>query len=233
MYSILTMDSIINYLKNKQLIWQADHKLPIANLNSTGFSELDSELQGGFPQQGVMDIDSPMGIGEIRLLLPNLLVRQQAAEKLLVFIAPPTQLNGEMLAEYGFALQHILILQPSSAQHALWSAEQCLKSGCCDAVLLWHQDLEIHHVKRLQLAAQQGDALQILLRQNRQISVSLPVTLGMKLRAHPQGLKIQVTKCKGRWPSQPFTLSMRQSWPALTVHPQPANILPFPQSKVS
>lgn len=227
------MNSIINDLKNKQLIWQADHKLPMASCNSTGFTELDHELQGGFPEQGVIDIDSPMGIGELRLLLPNLLTRQQASERLLVFIAPPSQVNSEMLLEFGFKLEQILIIQPNTQQQALWSAEQCAKSGCCDSILLWHQDLEIHQVKRLQLAAQQGDTLHIMVRQNKQVSLSLPVTLGMKLRAHPQGLKVQVTKCKGGWPSQPFALNMSHNWPALTLHTKPANILPFRPSKVS
>lgn len=227
------MNSILNYLKNKRLVWQAHQNSRTTNVNSTGFSELDAELQGGFPQQGVIDVDTPMGIGELRLLMPNLLARQHDTERLMVFIAPPMQVNSEMLAEYGFNLQHVLIIHPDSRKQALWSAEQCLKSGCCHGVLLWHQGMEIHQVKRLQLAAEQGDALHIILRQPKQLSLSLPVSLGMRLRAHPQGLKVEITKRKGGWPSQPFTLNMSRHWPRLTLQPRPTNVLTFPHSKVS
>ncbi len=228
------MNSILHYLKNKRLVWQAHQNVhSTAQLDSTGFKELDAELQGGFPKQGVVDIDSPVGIGELRLLLPNLHARQQSNGRLLVFIAPSMRINSEMLAEYGFNLQQVLVIHPDSPKEALWCAEQCLKSGCCQAVLLWHQAIEIHQVKRLQLAAEQGDALHVLLRQNKQVSLSLPVSLGMRLRAHPQGLNIEITKRKGGWPGRPFNLDMNQQWPQLTIQPRPDNVLPFPHSKVS
>ena len=227
------MNSILDYLKNKRLVWQAHHQSTTVDADSTGYAELDAQLQGGFPKQGVVDIDSPLGIGELRLLLPNLLSRHHQQDRLLVLIAPPMHLNAEMLAEFGFALHQVLVLQPEDPQSAMWSAEQCLKSGCCHAVLLWHQALEMHQVKRLQLAAEQGDALHILLRHQKQISLSLPVSLAMKLRSHPQGLQVEITKRKGAWPSQPFTLNMRGRWPGLTLHPRPANIVSFPHTKVS
>lgn len=226
------MNSILDYLKNKRLVWQAHQNVHTTQLDSTGFRELDAELQGGFPQQGVVDIDSPIGIGELRLLLPNLHARQHSSDRLLVFIAPPMHVNAEMLLEYGFNLQQVLIVQPASSTQALWSAEQCLKSGCCQGVLLWHEAIEIHQVKRLQLAAEQGDALHILLRQQKQLSLSLPVSLAMRLKAHPQGLQIEITKRKGGWPSQPFSLDMSHHWPRLTIRKKPDNVLPFPHSKV-
>lgn len=227
------MNSILDYLKNKRLVWQAHQNVHTPDLNSTGFKRLDAELQGGFPQQGVVDIDSPVGIGELRLLLPNLHARQQNRERLLVFIAPPIPLNAEMLAEYGFALQQVLVIQPTSSSEALWSAEQCLKSGCCQGVLLWHDAIEIHQVKRLQLAAEQGSALHILMRRRKNLSLSLPVPLAMRLRPQPKGLNIEITKRKGGWPSQPFALDMSHHWPQLTVHDRPDNVVAFPHAKVS
>lgn len=227
------MNSLIEHLHNKRLIWRANQQSNFVKGNSTGFKELDQALQGGFPEHGVVDIDTPIGIGEIRLLLPALRARQQQHERLLVFISAPMQINGEMLAEYGFPLEQVLIIQPQNVEHALWSAEQCLRSGCAHSVLLWHQELEISQAKRLQLAAEQGDALHFIFRHQHQLSLSLPVNLAMKLRPHRQGINIQVTKRKGGWPDGAFNIDMSPAWPQLTFNQDNNNIIPFPQSKVS
>ena len=226
------MSSILDYLKNKRLVWQANGQAEAPSLSSTGFTELDNALEGGFPTQGMIDIHSPVGIGEIRLLLPNLITRQQQ-ERLLVFIAPPLQINAELLAECGFRLDQVLIIEPESKQHALWSAEQCLKSGCCHSVLIWQHNLQVHQVKRLLLAAEQGQALNIVFHHQKSSGVSLPVSLAMRLNASPQGLNIEVTKRKGGWRSEAFHLDMRSHWPELAIEPRPDNILTFPDSKVS
>ncbi len=226
------MNTLLEQLKNKRLIWQANQQDTIVSTDSTGYQELDDALHGGFPQQGVIDIDSPIGIGEMRLLLPSLRARHQDLNRLLVFIGTPMQINGEMLAEAGLSLEQILIIQPQTPEHALWSAEQCLKSGCCHSVLLWHKQLDVAQVKRLQLAAEQGNAIHILFRHKHQVSLSLPVSLGLKLRPHHQGLSVQVTKRKGGWPDTPFHVDMNQNWPALTRKRYINNVIQLADSKV-
>lgn len=228
------MNSILRYLKDKRLIWQGDQVDTLfSDLNSTGYDELDAVLEGGFPSHGVLDIHSPVGIGELRLLLPALRARQHRETRMLVLIAPPVMINGEMLAEYGFNLEHVLILTPQSSQEALWSAEECLKSSCCNAVLLWQKNIEIHQVKRLNLAAEQGAALHIMMRPQGPSELSLPVSLGMSLTPHSQGIQVNVTKRKGGWSGQQVMVNMRQQWPALTRQPRRNNIVHFPRAHVS
>ena len=228
------MNTILEQLKNKRLLWQAKQQsadnLP---LESTGYPELDQALQGGFPQTGVVDLHSPVGIGELRLLLPALSARHQREHRMLVFIAPLMQLNGEMLAHYGFDLNQVLILKPNSPSEALWSAEQCLKSGICHSVLLWHNDLDVAQVKRLQLAAEKGDAVQFMFRSHPRMQIPLPVTLAMRLSAQKQGLAVQITKRKGGWPSEQFHLSMQRQWPQLTVVESYDNVVAFARSHAS
>lgn len=214
-------------LKNKRLIWQASQTSGPGNTCHTGFDELDQHLQGGFPEQGVVDINSPIGIGELRLLLPSFLLRQQQADKLLVFIAPPALLSSQMLFEFGFKLEQILIIQTTTTEHGLWAAEQCLKSGCCDGILLWQQALEIHQVKRLQLAAEKGAALGMVFRSVEKSCFSLPVPLALTLSADSQGIKVRITKRKGGARTEAFTVGMHQRWPALTLAAAVDNVLPF------
>lgn len=222
------MNTILDELKNKKLLWQANHTSQMASAKSTGFSELNRQLQGGFPQQGVVDIDSAIGIGELRLLLPDLYARQQSGDRLLVFIASPLLLNSEMLAEQGFVLSRVLLVKAETGAQALWCAEQCLSSGCCYGVVLWQQDIEINQVKRLQLAADKGDALLVMLRYKKQLKLALPVSLAMGLSAHPYGINVEITKRKGGWPTLPFCVSMGNRWPELSCQALGDNILPFP-----
>ena len=226
-----TMNSTLEYLKNKQLIWHATQAKETTGLDSSGFVELDKQLGGGLPEQGLVDIQSPVGIGELRLLLPYFKQRQERG--LLVFIAPPMPLNSEMLAEFGLALENILIIQANNEQERLWSAEQCLKSACCQSVLMWHKVMQVHHIRRLQLAAEKGGALQIILRPHQSSSIGLPVSLGLKLAAQPLGIEVHITKRKGAWPGKPFTVNMAAHWPQLTLAKTSNNIVHFPHAHVS
>lgn len=222
-------------LKNRQLIWQANRQPQCdSQLHHTGFTELDAQLGGGFASSGVVEIRSPVGIGELRLLLPYLSQRQQKEQRLLVLIAPPQSVNSEILVEWGFALHQVLLVSSGDQTSALWAAEQCLKSGCCYAVLLWQHPLQQYQVKRLQLAAQKGDAIQIVFRPANTDSQFLPVSLSMQLAADPLGLQVTIKKRKGGWPGQAFSVNMRRYFPELcTVHGlnDTDNLIPFPQQR--
>jgi cell division inhibitor SulA len=222
------MHPTISYLKNKNLLWQANHTQTIDNGQHTGFKELDEALKGGFPEYGVIDIRSLLGIGELRLLLPSILTRQQHRQtELVTLIAPPMSINSEMLAEFGLALDQVMVVQPSLSKQVLWSAEQSLKSGCCHSVILWHASLSVKQVKRLQLAAEKGHCLLFIIRQPQQEHISLPVTLGIRLSPSRVGIKAQITKRKGNWSNNSFDVYMGAYWPELSQL-EDTNVLAFP-----
>lgn len=230
------MSNLITYLKNKNLVWQGQMQPVSEQMCTSGYPELDEWLQGGMPKQGVVAIDTDVGIGEMRLLLPYALTRQTQQNKLLVLISPPLQINGEMLAQLGFDLSQVLLLTPESQQDALWAAEQCLKSDCCHTVLSWLADLEIHQIKRLQLAAKQGNAVQFIFQQQHNYSQSLPVTMSLSLHAQPKGLRIKMNKRIGSWLHQHLDLDLQRYWPAFKLPEEQHkhnNIIPFPERHVS
>ncbi len=94
------------------------------------------------------------GSGELALLLPAL----RALAQPLVFIAPPWVPCPQALAAAGLDLSRLVVLP--GRDHALWAAEQCLKSGLCGAVVAWHPPgrVQPRAVRRLQLAAEGGRA---------------------------------------------------------------------------
>lgn len=224
------MHPTLEYLENKNLLWRANNGLSRGSnaVQYTGYKELDNALQGGFPEHGVIDVITPIGIGELRLFIPSLLAKQQQNNTALItFISPPLSINSEMFAEYGFDLNNILTVAPNSASDGLWSAEQCLKSGSCHSVILWHNQLSIAQIKRLQIAAEKGNALLLIMRQSKQEQLSLPVTLGVSLSPAKSGIQAHITKRKGAWPSQPFTINMQSYWPELSTA-ESAKVINFP-----
>ncbi len=220
------MNHIIENLINKRTLWQGRHTPSLEKAMQSGYPELDNQLGGGFPTQGVMELQTEIGIGEFRLLFPYLRSRHQEP-RMLVYIAPPMMVNSEMLAAAKIDLDRVLIIQGSDDAENLWSAEQCLKSGCCHTVLSWQKALHTHQVKRLQLAAQKGDALQVLFRPQQACINPLPVTLSLKLSAQSEGIHVKVNKRKGNWEKPEFDLNMRTHWPEL-VPKRANNVLPFP-----
>ncbi|MCW4444971.1 translesion DNA synthesis-associated protein ImuA [Vibrio splendidus] len=208
------MHKLIKNLQDRQLIWTGLQSTTQGSTTSTGYSQLDKQLDGGFPTHGVIEVESQQGIGELRLLTPYL--AQQKSQKLAIFINPPGKICAEFFSSQGIELENILVIQPQRDLDALWAAEQCLKSGACHSVLLWGSDLEIHQTKRLQAASETGKCLQFHFKATSHNQLSLPVSLSMKLSSHAQGLKVEVTKRKGSWSYGSFILDMSQNWPLLT-----------------
>lgn len=212
----------VSELKASGQIWSVHEQSPVGTLLSTGFAELDQVLAGGFPAHTVVELHSPMGIGELRLLLPCI-TRPEACSQLLALINPPLLIGSQMLQAAGIAPEQVLLLQPANTQDALWAAEQCLKSGCCGSVILWQPFLSIAQLKRLQLCAQDGQASLFIFRGQRQSQCSLPVALSLQLSPALQGVKVQVLKRRGGWPMAPVLVDMTGRWPRLSVQNSTTN----------
>lgn len=237
------MSDLIDLLQRRQLIWHGRDCQPAPEVLSSGYALFDEKLAGGFPKTGVVSINTPLGIGELRFLSSSLLAETSASShssnrsRLLVFIHPPGVLSAEFFHHQGFDLNNILVIYPRHKNEALWAAEQCLKSGACRAVLLWQDAFATHQIKRLQIASDEGSCLQFLMRSKAKKSVSLPVSLSMQLAPHAQGLEVSINKRKGGWELPQFTLDMSPFWPALSFDESASrsaranNVIPFSSKK--
>lgn len=215
------MSSIIQALQTNHLLWRAtdaehsgEHQL------SSGYALLDAKLGGGWPDKGVIELQSSrLGIGEVRLLLPALKAmahHETHSQRLYLWVNPPGRLNGQALSAADIPLSQTLIARDLTQEQAFWVAEQSLRSGCCCAVILWCDELSPSQAKRLQLAAKEGSSLNVVLRPPSAISQSLPVSMRMRLNSDEYGLKVDITKRVGGYPVMPFALDMTQTWPQLT-----------------
>mgnify|MGYP000465822944 CR=1 FL=1 len=143
------MNPILHDLQNKRWIWTASNAKKNVNeaALATGFESLDKVLSGGFPRAGMIHLQSPLGCGELRFMLSVLsgLPHQNSTtneHKLCMFIDPPFALNAEFLLDQKISLSQIIVVRTTHHKDALWSAEQCAKSGACHAVFMWQQQLK-------------------------------------------------------------------------------------------
>jgi len=217
--------------QNQGLLWYGQKNDQLAGRIRTGFEVFDQALAGGLPPQGLFEIKTPTGIGEIRLLLPYLVQKQ--SQGLVVFIAPPNLINAEFLLKNSIELDRVLILNLYQPEEALWAAEQCLRSGCCSAVLLWQKAISVTQARRLLLASEQGESSLLLYRpQAKQQGFSIPATLSLTCQANTLGIQVRIDKQRGGRASEELIIAMHQQWPDLTEVPveKQNNVLPFPQS---
>lgn len=173
----------------------------------TGNAELDAQLaQGGWPRGALSEFlfERP-GIGELALLLPALADLSRAG-RWQVWINPPYLPYAPALGAAGVELGRLLLLCATDAHEALWAAEQCLRSRVCGAVLIWPQAPDGRQLRRLQLAAEHGDALGLLFRPLADARHASPAALRLGLHVSERGLTIEVLKQKGRFVSQPIVI---------------------------
>lgn len=192
---------------------------------ASGFSRLDRELpDGGWPHQGVLEMLLPHdGLGELGLLAPAL-ARLSQQNRWLVWIAPPWIPYAPALERQGVNLQQVLLVQPSNLRDCLWSMEQCLSSGACSAVLGWPGAVQPLHVKRLHLAAQHGQCMGVLMREQRYSQSPSPAPLRIEVGpVMTQGssqmqCNLRLIKRRGRWASEWFSVQweapIAPHWPA-------------------
>lgn len=213
----------------------------------TGLDELDALLPGGgWPCGALSEILFEYdGLGELNLLMPVLADLTQRRQRV-VFVTPPYIPYAPALEAHGLDLRYVVQIEAAPAEGA-WSAEQCLRSGACGAVLAWlfrdagsvvrgaeaaspapasspdqrrlrhapasgrtpaaQTETTYTQLRRLQLAAEGGDALAFLFRPAHAADQASPAALRLRLRIEdreedsPSGssrdVAIEILKCRG------------------------------------
>ena len=168
----------------------------------TGLGELDALLPGGGWPCGALSeiLFEHDGLGELELLMPALAELTRRRQRV-VFVAPPYIPYAPALDAHGLDLRYVVQLQ-TTANEGAWSAEQCLRSGSCGAVLGWLHEADYTQLRRLQLAAESGDALALLFRPARAAAKASPAALRLQLHADAEGTQVEILKCRGNLDAQ-------------------------------
>jgi hypothetical protein len=178
-------------------IWRRSAPAAGIDAQSTGFAELDALLPGGgWPRGALTEIlFEADGIGELTLLAPTLAELTRTGRRV-ILIAPPYIPYAPALAAAGIDLDR-LVQVDANALDRHWSAEQCLRSGCCAAVLNWLPDADYRRLRRLQIAAETGAALGFVFRPGAAASQASPAALRVRVFDEKDGTGIEIVKCRG------------------------------------
>lgn len=178
-------------------VWRGSAQARV-RAQSTGYPGLDALLPGGgWPVGALSEILCPgSGCGELQLVTPWLARLTQAGGRAAV-VRPPLLPYAPALAQAGIALSRLLVVNPDSSGAAHWAAEQMLRSGGFSAVLCWPGRLDQQDLRRLQLAAETGDACGLLYRDQRALLESSPAALRLGLTGDADNFDVTVHKCRG------------------------------------
>lgn len=161
----------------------------------TGNHALDAQLVWrGWPPGSLIEIlsDRP---GEGFALTVPVLARLSLEPRWLLLVEPPFQPFAPALAARGLCLRRLVVVAAGSDR--AWVAEQGLRSGACGAVLIWGGRWERGALRRLQLAAETGDALAILFREEVDACAPSPAALRLRTRPSPIGCDLTLIKQRG------------------------------------
>ncbi len=187
-------------LRQNPLLWRGESQIKNAQLESiyldTGFTDLNQALPGGgWPLGCVIEIVvSEWGQGELSILLPLLAsVSQQA--KPLVFIAPPYVPYAPAFELAGVDLQWLwMIDQEVKHKDIAWAAEKSLSGARGGVVLIWMSRYGHKQIRHLQVAADRGATLGVLMHCGEGWPTPVPLRLGVQYRQ--QGLAVEILKSR-------------------------------------
>lgn len=162
----------------------------------TGFPVLSDQLPGGgWPTGSMVELHLRQpGTGELRLLQPALAA---AGKRRVMLIQPPHVPNSIALAAMGLNPSQVTWVQPDRTADALWAAEQVLRSGGCHALLFWPGHIRNESLRRLCLAASDGESLFFLFRSLAAAQDPSPALLRLGVRAVRGGVEIDFLKRRG------------------------------------
>ncbi|TDO96741.1 translesion DNA synthesis-associated protein ImuA [Marinomonas balearica] len=202
----------LNSLSNKGLIWRGNTSpIPVEQKEeklSTGFDKIDALLNSnGWPSGDVIEVlISQPGIGELSLFTPWL--KRASQDKKVAFINPPFIPNATLLELQGIESQQLWLINTSSEKDALWAQYQCLKSGLCCAVFMWHPvKADMANTRKLQLAAKNSNTLGIAYRSEKAANQSTLFPYRMHLKSNKDEIEVRFLKRRGGWETRPIAIS--------------------------
>lgn len=195
-------------------LWQACR--PVTGLRPvlpTGHAALDAALvDGGWPRGALSELLLPAtGVGELPLLLPAL--GAHACGGWLLLVNPPYRPHLPAWQAAGVDGRRLVTLHPDGADALWWSAEQAARVPGC-TVLAWtgNHAPAARALRRLQLAARDGDAFCVLLRPAGAHRQASPAALRLQLAAGERGhTRVTIVKQRGGFGGASVTLPLHAS----------------------
>jgi protein ImuA len=199
--------SLVDALRAQLAHWEARRPGRDTSLISSGCQALDRLLPGGGLPRGALiecleDEAGAGGAGMVGLIL----ARQAAAEGgALVILDSRHSFYPPAAAVLGIDLDKLLVVRASQARDQFWALDQCLRCPAVAAVWAPLEQLSPRDFRRLQLAAECGGGLGVLVRGS--VARQQPSWSALQLWIHPQAwrtedlrtgrrLRVELARCR-------------------------------------
>lgn len=202
------MNALATVLQNPA-IWRGNECAHERAAIASGFAALDAVLPGGgWPASALTEIVlAREGIGELTLTLPAL-ARLQAQRRSIVWIAPPHVPYAPALAAAGLDLAHFVVVRCASFADQLWAFEQALRAPECGAAFAWLATGDERVLRRLQIAARDGNTWGVLWRRPGQHAIASAAPLRLALAPCDGQLEIKIIKRRGGDVAHPIVVDV-------------------------
>ena len=131
----------------------------------------------------------------MRLLLPAM-VRLNQDKRQIVWIAPPYLPYAPALARAGLDLQYVLVVDAQTG-NVSWAMERLLSTRACGMILAWPAYLSDVETRRLQLAAEAGMGLGVVLHTTGAKWRASSAALRLHIHPAEEGVTIDIVKARG------------------------------------
>ena len=157
--------SAARFKRAKRLLKRGESRLGRAGHHRTcptGMSGLDEALGGGVPRGALCEmVSAGEGVGAVSLALRT--ARAAAGERGTIFLIDPRgDFYPPAAVRMGIALQQLILVRPQRWAQAAWAMEQILRCGSVGATVGLFGVSEVRAVRRLQLAAEAGGHVGLL-----------------------------------------------------------------------
>jgi cell division inhibitor SulA len=204
------MNAALTALLHNPLVWRGDHLARVAAAVPSGFADLDRELPGGgWPRGGLTELlTDDEGIGELGLVLPALAHLVQGGAWI-ALVAPPHLPYAPAFAGHGLDPARVVVITTTQDKHRWWAAEQVLRANSAGALLFWPHTVNDQRLRRLQLAAQEGEAPAFMFTGATRAAHPSPAPLRIRLSADATRLRLDLFKRRGGVMPRPLLLDVR------------------------
>jgi len=160
-----TPEQLVAALRQRIAQWEGSRRPQAKEPISTGCEPIDQLLPGrGFCRGTLVEWLAP-GQGSGGESLALLAAREACREGgVLVVFDRARQFYPPEAARLGIELDRLIVVQAASQADNLWALDQALRCPGVAAALAWPQNLDPKTFRRLQLAAEQGGGLGLLIR---------------------------------------------------------------------
>jgi protein ImuA len=176
----------------------------------SGLTELDAALGGGFSNCAVHELMAPQEGTPAYSLAWRIAARAAGRNYWIFYIDMPLDLNPLGVVQLGVPLERLVVVRTPATAEALWACEQALRCRAVAAVVLPLRSVDTYSSRRLQLAAEAGENLGLLICQEpRDGSTFAASRLRLEPRVAPPGtcrMEVTVLKQRAGRPGTPFVV---------------------------